>query len=164
MGTDHDHIEKKILLRASRDRVWRASTDSAEFGAWFGVKLDGPFVAGRSIRGVTQPTAVDPAFAAKQQAYAGMKWDATVDRIEPQRIFSLRWHPFAVDRNVDYSNEPSTLIAFELEEFEGGTMLTITESGFDGIPVARRAKAFDADSEGWAIVTGLIEKYVRAAA
>jgi uncharacterized protein YndB with AHSA1/START domain len=155
-----DRIEKKILLRAPRSRVWRALTDSAEFGQWFGVKFDGPFTPGAPQRGVIVPTAVDAEVAKAQKEYEGLPFEITVDQIEPERIFSFRWHPFAIERDVDYSAEPTTLIVFALEEVADGTMLTVTESGFDGIPLARRATAFTANEQGWTMVVKLIEKHL----
>jgi len=155
-----DKIEKKVVLRAPRERVWNAISDSKQFGTWFGVDFDGPFVAGQRITGRMTPTKVDPEVAKMQQAYAGMKFDYTVDRIEPMRLFSFRWHPFAIDPKVDYSKEPTTLVMFELEEVTGGTQLTITETGFDSIPLERRAKAFAANEGGWAIQIELIGKYL----
>lgn len=155
-----DCIEKKVLLRAPLAKVWLAISDAAQFGAWFGVAFDGPFVAGARLKGKIMPTKVDAEVAKSQEPYAGKPFEFTVDRIEPQRLFSFRWHPFAVDPNVDYSNEPATLVTFELQEVEGGTHLTITESGFDKIPLERRAKAFTMNDGGWSAQTKLIEKYV----
>ena len=160
MGNVSDRIEKKITLRAPVSRVWRAISNSSEFGTWFGVRFDGPFVAGQPITGKMTPTQVDPEVAKMQQPYEGFAFDITVDRIEPERLFSFRWHPFAIEPGVDYSKEPSTLVVFELAKVEGGTLLTITESGFDGIPLERRAKAFTANDGGWTKQTTLIEKYL----
>jgi uncharacterized protein YndB with AHSA1/START domain len=160
MKTDTDRIEKKILLRAPRARVWRALTNSEEFGSWFGDKFDGPFVVGASVGGTIQPTTVDPEVARLQEPYAGMRFELKVERMEPQRIFAFRWHPFAVERGVDYSAEPMTLVVFELQEVPEGTLLTVTESGFDRIPVERRAKAFTANEQGWSSVVKLLEKYL----
>lgn len=159
-----DRIEKKVLLRAPRARVWRALTDAEEFGKWFGLKFDGPFTPGALRRGVIVPTTVDADVAKAQQEYAGMPFEITVDRIEPERLFAFRWHPFAVERGVDYSSEPTTLIVFALEEVVNGIMLTVTESGFDRIPLARRAKAFAANEQGWTIQVKLIEKHLAQAA
>ncbi|MGA2738811.1 MAG: SRPBCC family protein [Bryobacteraceae bacterium] len=156
-----DRIEKKILLRAPLQRIWRALSDSTEFGAWFGMKLDGPFAPGARIRGAIAPTAVDAEVAKAQKQYEGMPFEFTIERMEPERLFSLRWHPFAVERGVDYSAEPATLVVFELEEVADGVVLTVTESGFDRIPLARRAKAFTANEGGWAVAIKLIEQYVR---
>jgi uncharacterized protein YndB with AHSA1/START domain len=160
MPSSSNHIEKRILLRAPRERVWHAISDSKQFGSWFGAEFDGPFVAGARLRGRIRPTTVDAEIAKHQEAYAGTAFEIQVDRIEPMRLFSFRWHPYAVDPAVDYAEEPTTLVVFELEEVAGGTSLTITESGFDGIPVERRAKAFEANDGGWAAQLTLIEKYL----
>lgn len=155
-----DRIEKKVLLRAPLAKVWLAISDARQFGTWFGVEFDGPFVAGARMKGRIVPTKVDPEVAASQEPYTGKPFDFVIDRIEPQRLFSFRWHPFAVDPNVDYSTETPTLVTFELQEVEGGTHLTITESGFDKIPLERRAKAFTMNEGGWSAQAKLIEKYL----
>jgi uncharacterized protein YndB with AHSA1/START domain len=155
-----DRIEKKILLRAPRERVWKAISDSKQFGSWFGVAFDGSFSEGARLNGKIVPTTVDAKVAAMQKPYAGMPFEFVVERIEPMHRISFRWHPFAVEPGVDYSNEPMTLIVFELEEVPGGTQLTITESGFDRIPLERRAKAFESNEGGWEMQTKLIEKYL----
>jgi uncharacterized protein YndB with AHSA1/START domain len=159
-----DRIEKKILLLAQLKRVWRAVSDAREFGNWFGVEFDGAFVAGARITGKIVPTKADAEIAKTQKPYEGRAFDLIVDRIEPERLFSFRWHPFAVDPEVNYSSEPTTLVVFELEEVPNGTLLTITESGFDAIPLARRAKAFAMNEQGWSAQTKLIEKYLAHAA
>lgn len=159
-----DRIEKKVLLRAPIDRVWRAVSDSRELGTWFGVRFDGPFVAGARITGTIVPTQVDAEVARMQKPYEGRAFDWTVDRVEPPRLISFRWHPFAIEPGVDYSHEPTTLVVFELEEVAGGTLLRVTESGFDRIPLARRAKAFGANEGGWAAQMTLVEKYLAHAA
>jgi uncharacterized protein YndB with AHSA1/START domain len=155
-----DRIQKQIVLRAPRERVWSAISDAKKFGTWFGVEFDGPFVAGSRLSGKIAPTKVDPEVAKMQQPYAGKRFEFSVERIEPMRNISFRWHPFAVEEGIDYSKEPTTLIVFELEEISGGTRLTITESGFDKIPLARRAKAFAANEGGWTHQLKLIEKYL----
>jgi uncharacterized protein YndB with AHSA1/START domain len=155
-----DRIEKKILLRAPRKRVWKALTDSAEFEKWFGVKFNAPFKAGAAMRGELVGTAVDAEVAKMQKQYSGKTFELTVETIEPERLFALRWHPNAKDPGVDYSSEPTTLVEFVLEETADGVMLTVTESGFDKIPLARRAEAFTANDNGWSIVVKLIEKYL----
>ena len=155
-----DRIQKKIVLKAPRERVWRAVSDPGEFGSWFGVEFEGPFVAGKPVKGRIVPTKVDAEVAKSKEPYSGMAFDFTVDRIEPMRLFSFRWHPFAIDPKVDYSAEPTTLIVFELEETADGTMLTLTESGFDGIPVERRTAAFTANEQGWTMMMTVVEKYV----
>jgi uncharacterized protein YndB with AHSA1/START domain len=155
-----DRIEKKVLLQAPRKRVWRALADSTEFGSWFGMKFDGPFVPGASVRGTIVPTTVDAEVARAQKEYEGLPVEIAIEQMEPERLFSFRWHPFAVERGVDYSKEPTTLIVFVLEEVADGTMLSVTESGFDRIPLARRAKAFTANEQGWGMVVKLIQEYL----
>ena len=159
-GTVPDRIQKTITLRAPRSRVWRALSDSKEFGDWFGVKFDEPFAPGARMRGVLVGTSVDADVAKSQRQHEGVPFDITIDRIEPERLFSFRWHPFAIEKGVDYSGEPTTLIVFEIVDVPGGTQLTVTESGFDGIPLERRATAFAANEGGWTIVVTLIEKYL----
>ena len=133
-----DRIEKKIVLRASRSRVWRAIANAEEFGTWFRVNLDGAFAEGATVRGrITHP------------GYEHVTVEMLVERIEPERYFSYRWHPNPMDPAVDYSAEPTTLVEFILEETEGGTAVTIVESGFDRIPLARRAEAFRMNDQGW---------------
>ena len=160
MASSTDRIEKTVVLRATRERVWRAISDSKQFGSWFGVQFDGPFVAGKSIVGKMVTTTVDAEVAKRQEPYKGHRFEFAVERVEPMRLFSFRWHPFAMDSSVDYSKEPSTLVAFQLEEVADGTKLTVTESGFDQIPLERRAKAFAANEGGWAAQMTLIEKYL----
>jgi len=159
-----DRIEKQILLHASRARVWKALTDAREFGEWFGVRFDGPFVAGAPLRGVVVPTQADAEVAKMQKPYEGKAFDITVDRIEPERLFSFRWHPYAVEPGIDYSKEATTLVVFTLEEQPGGIHLTVSESGFDQIPLDRRAKAFAANEGGWEKQMTLIEKHLAHAA
>ena len=155
-----DRIEKKIVLRAPRERVWNAISDAKQFGTWFGVEFDGPFVAGAHMKGRMTPTKVDREVAKMQEPYAGKAFDCTIDRIEPMTLFSFRWHPFAIDPDVDYSKEPTTLVVFQLEEVAGGTQLTITETGFDKVPLERRAKAFAANDGGWTKQIELVLKYL----
>jgi uncharacterized protein YndB with AHSA1/START domain len=155
-----DRIEKRVLLRAPRNRVWRALSDSTEFGTWFGVKFDGAFTPGASMCGVIVPTRVNGEVAKAQKPYEGLPFEITIEKMEPERLFSFRWHPFAIERGVDYSAEPTTLVVFGLEEVPGGVMLTVTESGFDRIPVERRAKAFTANEQGWGMVVKLVEEYL----
>jgi len=159
-----DRIEKKILLRAPLKRVWRALSDSREFGTWFGVTFDAPFKRGTQIRGKIVGSAVDAQVAKAQKQHEHIPFEITIDRIEPERLFSFRWHPYAIEPGVDYSKEPATLIEFILEELPNGVMLTVTESGFNEIPLARRAKAFTANEQGWGMVIQLVEKYLARAA
>lgn len=155
-----DRIEKQVLLRAPRAKVWRALSNSAEFGLWFGMKVEGPFVAGATVRGVIMPTTVNEEVAKMQKAYEGKAFELQIVKVEPERIFSFRWHPYAVEREVDYAKEPTTLVVFELHDAEGGVLLTVTESGFDQIPLERRAKAFKSNDGGWAKQMELINVYV----
>jgi uncharacterized protein YndB with AHSA1/START domain len=155
-----DRIEKKILLRAPLKRVWRALADSTEFGKWFGMRFDGPFQPGARMRGLIVPTTVDQEIANAQKKYEGIPFDITIDQMEPERLFSFRWHPGAVDPGVDYSIEPTTLVEFALEEETDGVLLTVTESGFDNIPLERRAKAFSDNQQGWSAVMRLVEAYL----
>jgi uncharacterized protein YndB with AHSA1/START domain len=145
-----DRIEKRIELKAPVSRVWRALTDYREFGEWFRVKLEGPFVSGQLARGrITHP------------GYEHVIWQATVQRMEPERLFSFTWHPYAIDPKVDYSQEPPTLVEFKLEKIPGGTLLVLTESGFDTIPSHRRDEAFRMNEGGWAAQMLNIERHVR---
>jgi uncharacterized protein YndB with AHSA1/START domain len=134
-----DRIEKQILLKAPRPRVWHALADAETFGDWFGVALKGQrFVAGESAHGhITYP------------GYEHLLFEITLERIEPEHLLSFHWHPYAVDATRDYSNEPPTRVVFELEEVDGGTLLRVVESGFDRIPAERRAEAFRMNSGGW---------------
>jgi uncharacterized protein YndB with AHSA1/START domain len=145
----NDRIEKRIELKAPISRVWRALTDHREFGAWFRVKLDGPFVPGEVARGhITYP------------GYEHLKWEVVVQKMEPERLFSFTWHPYAIDPEVDYSKEPSTLVEFRLEEIADGTLLVLTETGFDRIPAGRRPEAFRRTDGGWSAQMKNIEAHV----
>jgi uncharacterized protein YndB with AHSA1/START domain len=142
-------IEKQIELKAPVSRVWRALTDYREFGEWFRVKLDGPFVAGQVSRGhITHP------------GYEHVQWEAVVKQMEPQTVFSYTWHPYAIDPNVDYSKDTPTLVEFRLEEAANGTLLRVTESGFENIPAERRAEALLRNDGGWAAQMKNIESHV----
>jgi len=144
-----NHIEKRIELKAPVSRVWRALTDYREFGEWFRVKLNGPFVAGQVSRGqVTYP------------GYEHVQWEAVVQKMEPERLFSFTWHPFSVDPKIDYSKETPTLVEFRLEKTASGTLLLLTESGFDKIPIGRRLEAFRMNDGGWTEQMKNIENYV----
>ena len=145
----NDRIEKQIELKAPVSRVWRALTDYREFGEWFQVKLDGPFVPGQVSRGhITYP------------GYEHLKWEATVQKMDPERLFSYTWHPYAVDPKKDYSNEAPTLVEFTLEKTANGTLLVVRESGFEKIPADRRAQAFHMNDGGWAQQMKNIENHV----
>lgn len=150
MKSSTDRIDKEIVLKAPRSRVWRALTDHREFGEWFRVHLDQPFAAGRRTTGhITYP------------GYEHLKFEAQVERLEPETYFAFRWHPYAVDPKKDYSKEPATLVEFRLEDAPGGgTRLTVTESGFDRIPKDRRDEAYRMNDRGWGIQMDNIKAHV----
>src|SRR5262245_15374268 len=136
--TSTDTIRKQVLLRAPRARVWQAIADAKQFGSWFGVELAGPISVGARVSGkILHP------------GYEHVPFEITVERAEPDRLLAWRWHPNAVEPGVDYSSEPTTLVEFELRDADGGTLLTITESGFDAIPLERRAEAYRGNEGGW---------------
>ncbi len=144
-----DRIEKTVLLEAPRSRVWRALTDWREFGEWFRVALEGPFVAGERLRGsMTYP------------GYEGLPFEIEVERIEPETLFSYRWHPYAGDPDLDVSAEPTTLVEFRLEDVPEGTRLRVTESGFDALPPGRRDEAFRRNAGGWEVQVENIRAHV----
>jgi uncharacterized protein YndB with AHSA1/START domain len=150
MNPSTDRIERNILLKAPRSRVWRALSNAEEFGDWFGVALKGKtFAAGQRVQGqITYP------------GYEHVVWDVLIERLEPERLLSWRWHPAAVEPSVDYSKEPTTLVVFELREVESGTLLSVVESGFDSLPPSRRLDAFRMNSGGWDEQMQNIEKHV----
>ena len=160
MTSSTDQIVKEIVIKAPQEKVWRAISNAREFGEWFGVEFDGEFAPGKPISGRITPTKVDPAVAEIQKSHAGFPFTIVVDRIDPMHTFSYRWHPFAIDPDVDYSKESMTLVTFALEPSNGGTKLRLTESGFDSIPLDRRADAFEANEEGWTMQMQLVEKYL----
>jgi uncharacterized protein YndB with AHSA1/START domain len=142
-------IEKRIELKAPISRVWRALTDYREFGRWFRVKLENPFAPGQVSRGqITYP------------GYEHLKWEAVVQKMEPERLFAFTWHPYAVDPKVDYSKETPTLVEFTLEQTASGTLLVVRESGFDKVPSDRRAEALRRNDGGWAEQMKNVENYV----
>ena len=144
-----DRIERSVLLRVPPARVWRALTDEQEFGAWFGVDVEGRFAPGARVTGrITHP------------GYEHLVWRITVERMETGRLFSWRWHPYGIDPDVDYSKEEPTLVTFTLEEVPEGTRLTVVESGFDGVPLSRRAQAYRMNSEGWSAQVRNLEAHV----
>ena len=153
MNTSTDRIERKILLKAPRARVWRAVSDAAEFGDWFGVDFKGKtFAAGKSVQGkITYP------------GYEHLTMEVLIDQVVPERLLSWRWHPAAIDPKVDYSHEPTTLVVFELEEVDGGIMLSVVESGLDKIPLERRATVLRLNSSGWDAQMENVKKHVAKA-
>jgi uncharacterized protein YndB with AHSA1/START domain len=160
---DTDRIEKHVVLRAPLDRVWGAISDAEQFGRWFGISFDGPFVEGSAVTAAITPTTVDEEVARRQEPHTGTKSTWQIVAVEPKRRFAYRWHPFAVDTAVDYDREPTTLVEFTLAETPDGVLLTIVESGFDAIPEARRSASFEANSEGWAIQADLVRRFVETA-
>ena len=145
-----DRIETRVEVNAPRSRVWRAVSTAREFATWFGIQLDGEFTAGATVRG---------RITIKGEP---LTLDLGIERIEPEHYFSYRWHPYAIDPKVDYSNEPTTLVEFRLDEIADGTgtAVTIVESGFDRIPLARRAEAYRMNDKGWAGQTKKLVAYV----
>ena len=144
-----DKIEKQIQIQAPVSRVWRALTDYREFGEWFKVNIEGPFVPGQPSRGkMTHP------------GYEHVEWKATVKEIKPESFFSFTWNPYAIDPNVDYSDETPTLVEFHLTPSSDGTLLVVTESGFDKVPAHRRDEAFRKDDHGWTAQVNNIENHV----
>jgi uncharacterized protein YndB with AHSA1/START domain len=144
-----DRVQKKVVLKAPMARVWRAISDAKEFGTWFRLALEGEFAEGAHIKGrITYP------------GYEHLTGELMVERIQPQTYFSYRWHPAAIDPKVDYSQEPTTLVEFELAEAPEGTQLTITESGFDRLPAARRSEALRMNEQGWGTQLDNIEEHV----
>jgi uncharacterized protein YndB with AHSA1/START domain len=153
MNTSTDRIERKVLIKGTRARVWRALSNAAEFGEWFGVDFKGKsFVAGKPIQGkITYP------------GFEHLTMEVVIEKIVPERLLSWHWHPAAIDPKVDYSQEPTTLVVFELQEVDGGTMVSVVESGLDKIPLVRRADVFRMNSSGWDEQMENIKKHVAKA-
>ena len=146
-----DRIERTIVLRAPRARVWRALARADEFGAWFGVALEGSFAPGARLTGhITAP------------GHEHLTMEISIEQMQPEQLLSYRWHPYAVEPGVDYAQEPTTLVEFHLADVTDGTQLTVVESGFDQVPLARRATAFRMNDEGWAEQLTRIAGYVAA--
>lgn len=159
MSQSTDRIEKVITLNASQERVWSAVSDSRQFGRWFGAEVDGAFEPGARLSARIVPTQVDPEVAELQEPHRGTEFEIAVEEVEPMRLLSFRWHPWAEDLDA-IQDDPMTLVTFELEPVEGGTRLTITESGFDALPDARRAQAYEMNEGGWEHQGRLIAKYL----
>jgi uncharacterized protein YndB with AHSA1/START domain len=154
-----DRIQKTVTLRAPRGRVWRAISNPKDFGAWFGASLAGSFVPGTTVSGKITPTTVDASVAAEQEPYAGMPIELIIDRVEPDRLVQFRWHPYPTGPD---ERAPTTLVSLQLEDDQDGVVLTITESGFDRLPAARRNETYVENERGWEKQTELIRKYVTA--
>ncbi|HXT36459.1 MAG TPA: SRPBCC family protein [Chloroflexota bacterium] len=149
MHMSTDRIEKNIVLQAPRSRVWRAIASAEEFGAWFGVTIEGAFAPGARLTvRFTSP------------GHEQVTMEITTERVEPEHLLSYRWHPYAIEPGVDYAGEPTTLVEFHLAEVPDGTQLTVIETGFDRIPAARRATAFRMNDQGWAAQLTNIARYV----
>lgn len=147
-----DRIVKQIELNAPIARVWRALSDHEEFGQWFRVRLDGPFRPGTISTGMmTFP------------GFEHHPWLATVERMEPERLFSFRWHDFDESSGVAVADQPSTLVEFRLEPTADGTLLTIIESGFEALPEPRRLEVLRDNTQGWTIQAENIAAHVTAA-
>jgi uncharacterized protein YndB with AHSA1/START domain len=147
-----DKIEKRVVLKAPQSRVWRAISDAGEFGTWFQMRFEAPFAEGQAVKAhVLVP------------GYEHVQAEFQIVRISPEDYFAYRWHPYAVDPKVDYSAEPTTLVEFRLTAAGQDTVLTIVESGFDRIPLARRAEAFRMNEGGWTAQVQNIERYVTTA-
>ena len=146
-----DRIEKQIEINASVSRVWQAITDFREFSQWFRVNLEGPFVVGEVARGqITYP------------GYEHVTMEVIIEALEPESRFAFWWRPYAIDPSVDYSSEPRTLVEFTLEACSTGTLLRVTESGFDGIPAHRRDEAFRMNDGGWAAQVQNVRNHAQA--
>lgn len=142
-------IEKEVVLKAPVSRVWKALTDAGEFGAWFMVDLKSGFAVGKhAVGNITYP------------GYEYVMFDAEVVRMDPESAFSWRWHPYAVEPDVDYSAEPTTLVEFRLDAIPEGTRLSVRESGFEQLPLERRSAAFESNEEGWAAQMENIRDYL----
>jgi len=144
-----DRIERQVRLRHPRTRVWRALTDSREFGQWFGAVFTEAFEPGARLRG-----------RITHKGYEHMTMDITIERMEPERLFAWRWHPGAAAPGESFASEPETTVVFELAEVPGGTLLTVVESGFDQIPLARRGRALKDNEGGWTAQMKAIEDYL----
>ncbi|MDQ3269776.1 MAG: SRPBCC family protein [Pseudomonadota bacterium] len=156
-----NQIVKQVVLDAPLERVWHAVTDSRAFGAWFGAEVEGDFQAGARLRAKIRPTRVDAEIARSQEPYEGMEFVLAVERVEPMRLFSFRWHPGSNEAGPDTPDAEMTLVEFVLEDTRQGVRLTITESGFERVPLARRAQAIADNTGGWAAQAGLIAKYLQ---
>ena len=149
--TTTDRIEREVIVRAPRARVWQALTDARQFGEWFGIRPSGPFVPGATVHAVVTTA-----------GYENLKFSILIVAIQPETLFSYRWHPFAVEPGRDYSAEPTTLVEFHVDEVPGGTRVRVVESGFGQVPASRRLEAFRSNSDGWTKQMENIARYVDA--
>ena len=148
-----NQIQKSVILNVPRGEVWHTLSDVKSFGQWFGVKMKGSFSPGEHMKGKIT-----------LKGYENLSIEFTIQRMESGRFLSWRWHPYAINRHVDYSAEPKTLVEFELEDIPGGSRLLVTESGFDAIPSSRRAEAYEANEKGWAMQLESIRQFLKRAA
>jgi len=155
MGTDQ--IMKKVRLHSPKEIVWRALSDSTEFGQWFGMEFNSSFTPGLIMKGVTVPTTVNAQIAELQRPYEGTPVEITIEEMEPEHLFSFRWRPCSLDFRT---SQPTTLIVFEIKEAPGGVLLTVTESGFECIPAENRAKAMAMNEQGWDMVLQLLTEHL----
>jgi uncharacterized protein YndB with AHSA1/START domain len=155
-----DRIEKQAVLDAPQERVWQAISDAGKFGEWFGAEFDAGFEPGRELTGRIVPTRVDREVAKMQEKHTGMRFAFRVESVDPPNRIVFGWHPYAVDPGVDYSGEPMTRVTFALAEVGEGTRVTLTETGFDGLPASRREAAYAANDGGWTHQLKLLEKFV----
>lgn len=155
-----DKIQKASVFCVPRDRVWRAISDAKHYCAWMGLTENGAFAPGVTYKSTMAPTKFNAEFAALQEPFRGLPVSKVIDRMDAMDVFSFRFHPFAVDRSVDYSDEPMNLVVFELSDVPGGTQLSITESGFDRIPTERRPLAQEVNDKGWSLALKSLERYL----
>ncbi len=148
MAAEQNVIERQIEIKAPMAKVFLALTDSKQFGQWFKVKLDGPFVAGKTTTGMNLSKGFE------------MPMQFIIREIKPETYFSYSWTPFPMDRTIDYSKEEPTLVEFFLSTSSKGTLVKVKESGFDKITASRRAKAFEMHSGGWEAQLQNIEAFL----
>jgi uncharacterized protein YndB with AHSA1/START domain len=146
-----NRIDRTIEVNAPPDRVWRVLTTAKDLAAWFEMKVEGEIAPGAEV----WMTTTNP-------AYAGQRFVVRVTEMTPPRRFAWQWHPGAIDPAVDYSKEPWTTVTFTLEPSAGGTRLSVAETGFNDVSLARRAKVFTDNSQGWTEVIVWIQKYAEA--
>jgi len=144
-----DRIEKTVDLKAPVARVWRAITDYRQFGEWFRVRLDGPFEVGKTTTGqITYP------------GYEHMTWTSVTEQLEPERLFAFSWPPGDVDPDTRYDDDAKVIVEFHLEPIDGGTRLTIVETGFLQFPEPKRLEVLRSNEQGWDIQAENIAQYV----
>lgn len=151
-----DRIEKSVVLHAPLDRVWRAIADATEFGRWFGVRVDGPFVAGSVVNAEMTGTLIDEAVAAEQCAHPHGPFPLQIVSVQPRRQLAFRWNPLP---GTEFA-ELFTLVEFTLSETADGVRLTVVESGFDALPAGPRRSAWTDNDRGWTIQLDLVGRYV----